>query len=790
MAKTHITIIFVLYYILGIIAFFQGQIPLFTTVLLILTLFLIFKNIINAKSGVIFAILFAFGVINTDLHINDTDAIYNYAPSTATIKARIVSIPTSNSKFRSKFYAKIQEITPLFEKAQATKAKTIVTIYDSPQKLNTLKIGDTIEVKGKLIKPQPAGNPYQFDYAKYLKNVNTYTLFIAQENSFKTIKTADTPYWKFLQNLNEKRSKIITIHKNYIKSPNIELLGGIVFGDDAVNPPDNLKESFLNSGLLHILAASGMNVTLIFGIWFFIAQKFKIHYKLSILTGILLIIFYTCMTGFGPSIMRATLMLIFILLGKLINRDADTLSLLFFVAGLMLILDPAMINNIGFQLSFVVTFGLLFTCPVIFSKIENKLWNIVASAVLVPVIAQLYAAPIQMYYFNTFALYSVLANIAIIPFLTLVSFAGFISSIIAMIPRVGILFCRLSDFVINPFLTSIVKISDYFSHLPNALTTVIQPSFLQLFVYYSALILITSYFIKKFNKKIFIFILTIILVLFSFSIFSKPNNHTEVIFFNVGNADAILIKSPHNKYILIDTGKQPYKMGSSSQAQQIILKYLNSKGIKNLDTLIITHYDSDHAGGAIPLLKNTNIKNIYVAQKAKETNLSVKIKQAAKDKNISLKTNTNCTILQDKNFLIEDITPIQHGTSDNEGSRITLLTSYGQKILFMADANAFTFKKLPQDKIKNIKIIKLGHHGAKNTVTSDMLQKTSAKQIVISTGYNIYGHPNKNTIETLKTNQSDILRTDHSNCIKAEINKNGTEIYVFNQTRKKFEKHD
>ncbi|MBQ8168362.1 ComEC/Rec2 family competence protein, partial [bacterium] len=157
-----------------------------------------------------------------------------------------------------------------------------------------------------------------------------------------------------------------------------------------------------------------------------------------------MVIIYTLMTGLGASVLRAALMLLFIQIGKLIDRDAHSVSLLSFVAFLLLIYNPAYINNVGFQLSFIVTFGLLTTAKVIFDKMGNiKLADWIKAAIIIPIIAQIWVAPIQMFYFNTFSLYSILANILTVPFLSVISFGGFVSSILATIRPIADIVCMV-----------------------------------------------------------------------------------------------------------------------------------------------------------------------------------------------------------------------------------------------------------------------------------------------------------------------------------------------------------
>ena len=151
------------------------------------------------------------------------------------------------------------------------------------------------------------------------------------------------------------------------------------------------------------------------------------------------------MTGFSPSILRATIMLEFVLLGKLIDRQADNFALISFVCFLMLLYKPSWICSIGFQLSFLVTTGLILSMPVIndFAQSKmNKIMNFIVTSCVVPLVAQIWVLPVQMFYFNTFSTYSVLANILVLPFITVVSFVGFLSSIVALLPFVP-------DFIIN-----------------------------------------------------------------------------------------------------------------------------------------------------------------------------------------------------------------------------------------------------------------------------------------------------------------------------------------------------
>lgn len=440
----------------GILACFNDNGILCSAIITVLAIFAIIKNYLPIKYILFWIFIFYFGFFNSYFKIKPTDELVTFAPQKVTIQGQVVSIPNNSIPQKTKFFFKVNKINN-----QNVIGKTLVTY--SGNNVSQFKIGNKYELAGKIQTPFKASNPSQFDYGKYLKNFDTYTVFYSDTS--KSITSTMSYRWKFLQKLNNVRDNIIEEHSKYLKSPNLEILGGIVFGDDAVAPPDYIKASFVNSGLLHILAASGMNVAFIYGFWVFFMRRTKVPFKLTILSGIGVIIIYTLMTGLGASVIRAALMLILILLGKLIDRDAHTVALLAFVATVMLIYNPAFINDVGFQLSFIVTFGLLTTANIIFERFkDSKIPQWLIGAFLIPIIAQIWVAPIQMFYFNTFSTYSVLANICSMPFLSVISFGGFISSILAGFTPYTDKICMFFDFILNYFLHAIVFISNFFAN--------------------------------------------------------------------------------------------------------------------------------------------------------------------------------------------------------------------------------------------------------------------------------------------------------------------------------------
>ena len=285
-----------------------------------------------------------------------------------------------------------------------------------------------------------------------------------------------------------------------------------------------------------------------------------------------------------------------------------------------------------------------------------------------------------------------------------------------------------------------------------------------------------------FNKKLFVTIISCITILL-FSTINIPNHKLEIITFDVGNADAFLIKTPKNKYFIIDTAKLSYK-SSSSSAQMIILKYLKDRGIKNIEGMIITHFDLDHAGGAVDLLENLNIKSVYINSSKRENYTINKIFNSMEATNISphLAVNNENIYSEEELTLKTFIANIPN--NDNENSVIALLSYKDFDMLFTGDAGIIAYEKLRNDLPNNIEVLKVGHHGGRNVVNKEMLSHLGNTVSIISTGPNSFGHPNKGTLEILRDTK--IYRTDKHNSIKITSDGYNFDVLTFNRLKKKY----
>ena len=775
-------------YMLAVFSVLSENILAVSALITVLMLFLIIKNLFPFKYIITAILVFYIGIVNTSLRLKSVDELLNLAPVNSEITGTIISIPQGISEGKPKFFFKVDNIKFDSVEKNFDSEKVLVTLnqFDQMQdKVKDLSLYRHARLKGRLSKPFKAGNPSQFDYGNYLRNHNAYAVFYADD--FILLEHESTIKERLLQKINNYREDILEVHSKYLPSPNLEILGGIVFGDDAVSPPQNIKKSFVNSGLLHILAASGMNVAFIYGFFYLLMSLFKIPFKIKVISGMLTVVMYSLMTGLGASVIRATCMLLFVLAGKLIDRDAHSISLLSFVALLMLLYNPLWINDVGFQLSFIVTFGILVMAPA-FGRFKNRFADFVVSTVTIPVIAQLWVIPIQIFYFNNISIYSVFANIMSVPIVMVLSFGGFISSLLSVIKPIADFLCKIFDFVLNPLTTVLVNISDFWGKLPYSSLQTTHPSVFQISVYYGILLFLSVLLYKELRKKYLkpaLISCGVFIILLFITLIPHTDSNLEIITFDVGNADCFLIKSPSNDYIMIDTGKAGYN-GGKSQAEVIVLKYMKDKGIKDIDSVIITHFDNDHCGGAVDLINGLKVKRIYVNNLNHDSSSAKSIYETAKG------NNTEIVLVQNRQTVYkkDDLSLVNYsdyeGKSDNDNSIITLLKYKDFSMLFTGDAGINGIKSVISELPENITVLKAPHHGAVGGVDSEIIKHLNPKYSVVSTGENQFGHPSLYTLSLLKN--SKILRTDIENSIKFTVNSEGTSVQTYNIRARRYKK--
>lgn len=597
-----------------------------------------------------------------------------------------------------------------------------------------VNIGSSVIVKGKLVSPKNNTVPYLFNYKKYLYNKRVY--YTLKIDSIKILNENSNPFIKL-------KNRVIK-HVNSYKDSTY--LYAFILGKTELIS-DEVLTSYRENGISHLFALSGLHVSIFSSILLFILKKLRFKEILNYVLIFIFLLLFSFITGFSPSILRAILLFFLLSINKVFYLNIRTLDILYLVFIILVIINPFIIYNLSFILSFTVAFFLIFSSDLLKGK------NYFVSLFKVSLLSYFASLPLSIYYFGYTNLLGTILNLVFVP---LVSFVVFPLTLITFIISKFYLILNITTNLLESLslLFNKFKIIIYFPRI-NLIFVFIYLSILMLYI--------------KFKKKICLYLIIVLLIFFK--IRPYMDNNTYIYYIDVGQGDSILVVTQHlNKTILIDTGgivsfNENYK---SNIVKNKTIPFFRRIGINKVDYLFLTHGDYDHAGEANELLSNFCVKKVFI-NKGNINNIEKKI--------------NNKEVLRLKNFVIDNIkvNSLNNNVFNNENddSTILLFNIYDYKFLFMGDASIKTEEYLLNNYIlPNVDILKVGHHGSYTSTSTDFINVIKPKYSVISVGENnMYKHPNKSVLDILDNTK--LFRTDVDGTIEVKISKKRYKIKTY-----------
>lgn len=423
------------------------------------------------------------------------------------------------------------------------------------------------------------------------------------------------------------------------------------------------------------------------------------------------------------------------------------------VAIALLLYNPLWLLDVGFQLSFAATGGLIFIYPQLKERLAFIKWALVREGFAITLAAQLASLPLLLWHFNQLSLVTFAANILLVPameVLVIITLGGL------CLPFVGSAVIYAAGLAMQPLLNAV----HFLAAVPAAVLNVPHLPLACFALYYLALTVCfkRSWFTAKERKWALLFCtLGITVFLAAKSLAPVP---FTVHFIDVGQGDAALVQTSAGQNIIVDCGGL---QGDFDTGSRIIVPYLRYLGVDKVDLLALSHGHHDHAGGAAGLARLVKVNKVLLPQEKPSEDVAKLLHYVKPQDVIAAKPGSVFNLGPCR---IEILAGGKSEGGGNESSVIMRVSEAGGSILFTGDADE-SIELAAAAKIKQSDVLKVAHHGSNYSSTEVFLKQARPKLAVISAGAgNSYGHPGREAVQRLEAVGAKVLRTDKLGAVK------------------------
>ncbi|HKL80326.1 MAG TPA: DNA internalization-related competence protein ComEC/Rec2 [Mobilitalea sp.] len=688
-------------------------------------------------------------------------------------------------------------------------------------------VGNKVTVSGTIQKFSPAANPGQFNEQMYYKIQN-----ISYKMKADEIKIIDSRYSKYHLFLNKIKQKLLKVYDTILPDKESGALIAMLLGEKYLLEED-IKNLYQENGISHILAISGLHVSLIGASIYAILRRLKTGLLPATILSILFIYSYGVLTNFSVSTNRAVVMFIIMLLAKIFGKTYDMLSALSLCALLILLQNPLQFFSAGFLLSFGAVLGITILLPCIRGVFTIR--NPMVDGILISISAQIMTLPMILRFFFQLPLYSVFINLLILPTMTLLVLSSLMAGIVGVFSlKAGVFLIGGANYLLKLY-EWLCKLG---SKLPGNLYTTGKPEEIRIIIFIMFLALFIWGATKYRKKPILLVLVTAVLIL----VLPKANHGLTITMLEVGQGEAIFMKNETGTTYLIDGGSLDIKQVGTYRLQPFLL----SQGVDRIDYAIITHADWDHISGLTELIQGKKIEICNLVLPDIEISLPVttvdkleksylELKELAKACGVRVLYISGGDLIEEGKLQIHCLHPAKGYRYTSANSYSTVLSiSYGkfdmlatgdievdgERLLIewlmneeestqeqmaekkhmaekeisseqmvekrQIDVKGISDKRIAEKKITaeevatDYDVLKVAHHGSKYSTMENFLEIIRPEYALISCGEdNIYGHPHTELIERLYGIGSRIMLTYSSGAITIKTDGSKLSIYEF-----------
>jgi competence protein ComEC len=548
-------------------------------------------------------------------------------------------------------------------------------------------------------------------------------------------------------------------------SPSGAVLEALLLGEDGrLDEPtvENLRET----GLYHLFAISGGHIAIISGLLYSLFRLVRMSRRASGIALGLFLVFYTLLVEGSPSVLRATLMTLAVLAGRLLWKDVHVLNTIAASAFALLLANPSSLFDAGFQLTYAATLTIVLFTPPLLRRLPRLPFKMTELALL-SVTAALGAAPIIARNFNRISLSSLVLNLAAIPLVGLIMGAGYAYlPFAAAFPGAAAVPAAALGLLVEVF-TRVSHALDAFPFLSFRVPTP-PPAVLAGYFAALGLTLVPPRF--RGQRAIALSLFLLFAFILAASPFRPSSPELVITLIDVGQGESILVEFPGRRVMLVDGGGlagSPFDVG-----ERVVSPVLWRKGIKRIDTLVLTHAHPDHLGGLVAVARNFRIGEFWEGLPAPDEGSMAALGRSLGPAVVRRRVGRG-THAREGEVAIDVLHPpldpaAAEAPASNEGSLVIRIQLGQVSFLLTGDTGAVTERALLEsDASLASTVLKAGHHGSAGSTSPEFLSAVGPRLVLVSAGEgNAYGFPSPEVLARCRAVGAEVLRTDLDGAIE------------------------
>lgn len=683
---------------------------------------------------------------------------------------RVVSHPL-RPEGRLRFVVETDSLAPAAGDAlEAARLRLKVTLYQDPWgepiTYPEVQRGDRLRLTGRLRALPEKTNPADFDYGWYLRRRGIHgTLSVREEGG---AAVASSERGGLMGVVTARRAAIRESIDRLVPSEEGRIvLGALILGDRSRLDPQT-REQFVHSGLMHLLAVSGLHVLLVgmvlYGVLGPFLRRFRLPWRSAELgragATILLLGLYMLISGAAPSVVRAVVMTVVLIGAALFQRSTQTLNALGVAAIVLLVVRPTELFNPGFQLSFAAVAAIVTLQPAL-ERItparwqESTLLRWTANTVLISAGASLGTLPILLYHFGVASAAGILLNLAAIPLTAGTLAAGLLAVVLGTAGGVIATTFGSAANVCAQGLLWTAELGDTWLHA-TVIRRYVRCAWM-LGGMTAGLLVLVQWPRPRLRWRLLITCIVLLSIsLWSAAMQDGRKNVMEVVFFDVGHGDAALLSLPGGSHVLVDAGRRD---GFTDVGAQTILPHLERYGIDSLDAVVISHPHSDHLGGLPALLRGVQVGRVIHNGQPMSSSLYEETHHLLDSLGVSHQAvSAGDTLQLDPDVRTQVLSPlpgIHFQPEEANNASIVLRLAYGRtSFLFAGDAEGMVEQALVEryEPLLSSDVVKVGHHGSSTSSTQEFVDavvpdSSRSVEAVVSVGaWNMFGLPSEEVL--------------------------------------------